>query len=85
VADALEKVPGVTEVKQLEEPEDGFTRWRVASAAAELCPALFEALRAKTWKVAELRSDAQSLESIFRGLAETPDEVVGRTEEGTAS
>ena len=84
VATALETVPGVTKVEQLEEPEDGYTRWRVASTAVDLCPSLFDALRSRSWKVAELRSDAQSLESIFRRLAESPDEVVG-VEGGTAS
>ena len=85
VADTLEAVSGVTKVEQVGEPENGYTRWRVASSISDLCPVLFDALRAKTWKVGELRSDAHSLESIFRRLADTPDEVVESAEGGTAS
>ena len=85
VASALEAVDGVTRVEQVPEAENGFTRWRVTSDREELCPALFEALRAKSWKVAELRSDAQSLESIFKRLAESPDMVVGRVDGGMQS
>ena len=85
VADTLEGVSGVTKVEQVGEPEHGYTRWRVASSVTDLCPVLFDALRAKTWKVGELRSDAHSLESIFRRLADTPDEVVATEEGGTAS
>jgi ABC-2 type transport system ATP-binding protein len=76
VAGALEAVSGVTKVEQLPEPEFGYTRWRVTSDKEQLCPALFDALRSRSWKIAELRSDAQSLEAIFRRMAETPDETV---------
>jgi ABC-2 type transport system ATP-binding protein len=72
VRELLEKVPKVTGVEDQGE-SDGYRRWRVtASGAGELCPAIFDAIRNKGWKVAELRSDAVNLESIFRELAETP-------------
>ena len=52
---------------------DGFERWRVTGGEDDLCPALFEALRRKTWKVAELRSDTRTLEAVFRELEQRPD------------
>ena len=48
-------------------------RWRVTGDSDDLCPALFEALRGKSWKVAELRSDTRTLEAVFRELAESHD------------
>jgi hypothetical protein len=53
---------------------DGFERWRVTGKDEDdLCPALFEALRRTSWKVAELRSDTRTLEAVFRELAQAPD------------
>ncbi len=75
VREALRAVKGVSSV----EPEKrdgelgGFERWRVTGESDDLCPALFEALRGKSWKVAELRSDTRTLEAVFRELAESPD------------
>jgi ABC-2 type transport system ATP-binding protein len=74
VAQALKKVPGVESVARVGEPEDGFHRWRVTASSDDLCPALFEALRKTSWRVAELRSDTRTLESVFRELAQRPDE-----------
>jgi ABC-2 type transport system ATP-binding protein len=77
VREALRAVSGVTSAEK--EPADGspgidgFDRWRVAGDADDLCPALFEALRKKAWKVAELRSDTRTLEAVFRELAQLPD------------
>jgi ABC-2 type transport system ATP-binding protein len=77
VREALKAVSGVTSAEK--EPADGspgidgFDRWRVAGEADDLCPALFEALRKKAWKVAELRSDTRTLEAVFRELAQLPD------------
>ncbi len=69
VKDLLAKVDGVTEVEKLGD-HDSMTRWRVTSKAADdLCPALFEALRATSWKVGELRPEPKTLERVFRDLA----------------
>jgi ABC-2 type transport system ATP-binding protein len=73
VAEALKKVPGVDTVEKIGEPDGGFERWRVTASSDDLCPALFEALRKTSWRVAELRSDTRTLESVFRELAETPE------------
>jgi ABC-2 type transport system ATP-binding protein len=75
VADALKQVAGVTAVEQVS--KDGeLTRWRVSSNSSDdLCPALFEALRGKTWKVGELRPDPKTLERVFRDLAQGHTEV----------
>jgi ABC-2 type transport system ATP-binding protein len=79
VREALRSVSGVVSV----DPDpgdgttapDGFERWRVTGGEDDLCPALFEALRRKTWKVAELRSDTRTLEAVFRELAQKPDDI----------
>jgi len=70
VAELLEKVNGVTSVEKIGEAA-GFARWRVTSTAAEdVCPALFEAMRATSWKIGELRPEPKTLERVFRDLAE---------------
>jgi len=74
VADALKGVSGVETVEKVGEPEDGFQGWRVTASSDDLCPLLFEALRKTSWRVAELRSDTRTLESVFRELAQKPDE-----------
>ena len=74
VAEALKKVSGVETVEKVGEPEEGFDTWRVTASSDDLCPALFEALRRTSWRVAELRSDTRTLESVFRELAQTPDD-----------
>ncbi|MEZ4359213.1 MAG: ATP-binding cassette domain-containing protein [Kofleriaceae bacterium] len=71
----LGEVAGVSAVTP-EGREGGMQRWRVTSDGADdLCPLLFEALRAQTWKVGELRRDAKTLEHVFRDLAQAPLEV----------
>jgi ABC-2 type transport system ATP-binding protein len=74
VREALHSVKGVLSVEP--EPHDGapagFKRWRVSGDSDELCPAIFDLLRARSWKVAELRSDTRTLEAVFRELAQTP-------------
>jgi ABC-2 type transport system ATP-binding protein len=75
VADVLNKVDGVTSVEAAGSAGD-FTRWRVTSGSTdELCPALFEALRATRWKVGELRPEPKTLERVFRDLAERAGQV----------
>ena len=69
VADLLRKVDGVTAVENTGEAA-GFARWRVTSSAAtDVCPALFDALRATSWKLGELRPEPKTLERVFRDLA----------------
>ncbi|HVV82528.1 MAG TPA: ATP-binding cassette domain-containing protein [Kofleriaceae bacterium] len=75
VEDALAAVPGVTRVEEAGGAA-GFTRWRVTSSASDdVCPALFEALRGKPWRLAELRPEPKTLERVFRDLAERGGEV----------
>ena len=75
VADVLNKVAGVTAVEAAGTTGD-FTRWRVTSGGSDdLCPALFDALRTKSWKIGELRPDPKTLERVFRDLAERGGEV----------
>lgn len=69
VAELLQSVSGVTSVEKTGEVS-GFARWRVTSTASDdVCPALFNALRAKTWKIGELRPEPKTLERVFRDLA----------------
>lgn len=71
VEEVLAEVKGVTGVER-EGVEDGgaFQRWRVTGEGqGDLCPGVFEALRARPWKVRELRHDAKTLEHVFRDLA----------------
>jgi hypothetical protein len=75
VADVLNKVAGVTSVEAAGSAGD-FTRWRVTSGSADdLCPALFDALRATRWKIGELRPEPKTLERVFRDLAARSGEV----------
>src|SRR5262245_12640885 len=76
VEDALREVDGVTKVESAGIAGD-FTRWRVtSSAAADVCPALFDALRKRTWKINELRPEPKTLERVFRDLAQQAGEEV---------
>jgi ABC-2 type transport system ATP-binding protein len=75
VADVLQKIDGVTSVEAAGTAGE-FTRWRVTSGTSEeLCPALFDALRARSWKVGELRPEPKTLERVFRDLAERGEAV----------
>jgi ABC-2 type transport system ATP-binding protein len=70
VAELLGKVDGVTSVERAGDAS-GFTRWRVTSSAtADVCPALFDALRTTSWKIGELRPEPKTLERVFRDLAQ---------------
>jgi ABC-2 type transport system ATP-binding protein len=69
VAELLQNVEGVSTVEKTGEAA-GFARWRVTStAASDVCPALFEALRGTSWRVGELRPEPKTLERVFRDLA----------------
>jgi ABC-2 type transport system ATP-binding protein len=70
VSEILEKIEGVSGVEDTGEA-DGFRRWRLtADDRADLCPAVFDAIKDRGWKVAELRPDPKTLERVFRDLAE---------------
>ncbi|MDX2092554.1 MAG: ATP-binding cassette domain-containing protein [Kofleriaceae bacterium] len=72
VEDTLAKIQGVTAVEPVGDVED-FQRWRVTSSTSDaLCPVLFEALRATSWRIGELRPEPKSLERVFKDLAERP-------------
>ena len=79
VEEALGAIEGVDRVEK-KDAGDGFQRWRITSEKDDqLCPAIFDAVRDKGWRVAELRSDARTLESVFRELAaETPQKEMTR-------
>ncbi len=67
VEEALKDIPGVSQVARSGE-QKGFSSYRVVSEHGELCPAIFDVARQRGWRVAELRPDRKTLESIFRGL-----------------
>ncbi|MCC6746888.1 MAG: ATP-binding cassette domain-containing protein [Deltaproteobacteria bacterium] len=69
---ALRGLTGVTEVAVDEAPE-GVTAFRVVGEGRELCPAIYDLARERGWRLAELRPDAQTLEAVFRGLADRRD------------
>ena len=73
-ADGVDKVLGEIEGVSAVEVEgvvDGFKRWRVVAEQREdLCPAVFDAVKDRGWKIAELRPDPKTLERVFRDLAE---------------
>ena len=63
-------IPGVTKVT-LEDPTDGYNRYRViGDAGLELCPAIFDIAKERSWRLAELRPEHRTLESVFRDLAQ---------------
>jgi ABC-2 type transport system ATP-binding protein len=67
VESTLGKVDGVIKVERIGDT----SRWRVtSSASAELCPALFDALRTTPWKVGELRPEPKTLERVFAELGQ---------------
>ena len=69
VADVLRAIDGVTAIEAAGEA-NGFTRWRVMSNSVDdLCPALFDAVRATSWKIGELRPEPKTLERVFKDLA----------------
>jgi ABC-2 type transport system ATP-binding protein len=80
VQGALEGIRGVSKVSALgEHGTSGFTSYRVvggkateegAPAAADLCPAIFDLAKERGWRIAELRPDRLTLETVFRGLSE---------------
>ena len=65
---ALEAIEGVSTVHPT--AGDGFVSYRVEGENAELCPAIHDVVREKGWRIAELRPDMRTLESVFRSLTE---------------
>ena len=66
---ALKGLAGVTEVEKLAS-DNGHVTYRVAGAGnADLCPAIYQLASKQQWPVRELRSDRQTLESVFSKLA----------------
>ena len=69
VEPALRTIAGVSGVEQ-QDRDHGFQRWRVTSETNDqLCPAVFDLVRDRGWRISELRSDSRTLESVFRQLA----------------
>ncbi|MCG8419949.1 MAG: ABC transporter ATP-binding protein [Proteobacteria bacterium] len=76
VENVLRAISGVDKVERRENVGE-YQRWRVTSEKnPDLCPAVYDAVRDKNWRLAELRSDARTLESVFRELAESPKEAL---------
>jgi ABC-2 type transport system ATP-binding protein len=70
---ALGAVEGVEEVcreSSGEVEQEGFAGYLVKGKRDALCPAIFDVVRDKGWRIAELRPHQRTLESIFRGVAE---------------
>lgn len=66
----LESRNGIREV-QSEEGGNGFLRYRVtADPDLELCPLIFDVARDQNWRLAELKPETRTLESVFRELAQ---------------
>jgi ABC-2 type transport system ATP-binding protein len=69
VREALAAIDGVDAVEPREVIGE-FQRWRVVSRkGTDLCPAIFDAVKGRPWRVAELRRDAKTLETVFAELA----------------
>lgn len=67
---ALGAISGVSRVEKRDQQGE-YRRWRVTSDSnPDLCPALYDVARDKGWRLAELRSDARTLEAVFRELAD---------------
>jgi ABC-2 type transport system ATP-binding protein len=69
VEETLRSITGVTEVVRAK-PQNGYQTYRIAAERSDLCPAIFDVVRQKGWRIAELRPDRMTLESIFRNLNE---------------
>jgi hypothetical protein len=66
---ALRTLPGVSRVEAMT-AQGNHIGYRIAgSAEADLCPAIYQLATQQQWPVRELRSDRQTLESVFSRLA----------------
>jgi ABC-2 type transport system ATP-binding protein len=67
---ALSTISGIHGVRE-EGPSNGFVRYRITAAKdMNLCPAIYDVARQQNWRLAELRPETRTLESVFRELAE---------------
>jgi ABC-2 type transport system ATP-binding protein len=66
---ALKALPGVRNVEMLP-ATNGHITYRIAGQDdADLCPVIYQLASQQQWPVRELRSDRQTLESVFNRLA----------------
>jgi ABC-2 type transport system ATP-binding protein len=71
VETALRGIPGVSSATRIDAPTE-FPRYRVTGGKElPLCPLIYDLARAKGWRLAELRPETRTLESVFRDLAQT--------------
>jgi ABC-2 type transport system ATP-binding protein len=78
VKDALQALPGVRSVmgaahggfssSSQANTTEGFQPYRVNSDDPDLCPAIYNLAVQKGWRLAELRPERQTLETVFRSL-----------------
>lgn len=66
---ALEQIAGVSKVAEVSR-RNGFTTFRVTGEGDQLCPTIYDVVRQRGWRLAELRPDEQTLESVFRSIVE---------------
>jgi ABC-2 type transport system ATP-binding protein len=69
VKTAFSAIPQVKEVSQAA-VKNGFSTFRVTGGDADLCPTLYDVVRDKGWRLAELRPATQTLESVYRDIVE---------------
>jgi ABC-2 type transport system ATP-binding protein len=69
VEQALQRIDGVTSVAQVGK-SNGYTSFQVRGDREDLCPQIFDAVKSGGWRLAELRPDQQTLESVFRDIVE---------------
>jgi ABC-2 type transport system ATP-binding protein len=70
VEEALGAIAGVEKVTSIGRHGELYKDYRVAGTNPDLCPAIFDLAKQRGWRIAELRADRRTLESIFRGLSE---------------
>ena len=66
---ALKNLPGVRDVEMLAKSNGHVTYRILGKDSADLCPAVYQLASQQNWPVRELRSDHQTLESVFSKLA----------------
>ena len=76
VIEALRSLDGVQDV-EYEGDHDGYTTYRVrGKTSKDLCPHIYDLVRQKAWRLAELRKDVKTLESVFNELVREGGAVV---------
>jgi ABC-2 type transport system ATP-binding protein len=65
----IQTLGGATDIRLLaddaSEAPSGFHRYRITSDNEGLCPELFDLAKSRGWRLAELRQDHNTLESVF--------------------